>query len=105
MEHKAKLIPTKTTLEPGDHDKLGLTSRRRDGNSTRQIDNAVQLLFRGETIRVLDHWEDGQHQNANEFLFRGIMKRLTYEFQLDFKKDIIFDSNRLIISLRKELCG
>lgn len=89
-----QLVPTKTTLqgmefEPG----------RAVGNSTRQIDNAVQLLFKGETVYVLDHWNQGTHNEANKNLFDRILDRLIGELRIDFKKNILIDKNRLIIKL------
>ena len=52
-----ELIENKTSLY-GIEDKL--TSTRKDGNSTRIIDNAIQLLFKGYTVIVLDHYMNGQ---------------------------------------------
>lgn len=89
-----QLIPTKTTLQG-----MEFTRIRQDGNSTRQIDNAVQLLFKGETVHVLDHWNQGLHNEANKNLFDRILDRLTGELRLDFKKNILIDKNRLIIKL------
>lgn len=64
-----------TTLE-GD---LLLTNMRRMGNSTRQVDNAIQILFNGSTCVVLDHWEHGRNRQANKHLLRMIVDRIRAE--------------------------
>lgn len=52
---------------------------RRCGNTTRQVDFAIQLLFSGEDIKVEDHHKDGKDFNSNLNLFRKIVKRLQLE--------------------------
>ena len=96
------LKPTKTTLDQSDLDKLNLTYFRQDGNSTRQVNLAVQMLFKGETVQVLDHWEHGRHKEANEHLFNMILDRLTCEHGLRTKDDMEVDRNKLIIKLKSK---
>ena len=76
-----------------------VTGNRRDGNSTRQIDLAIQLLFEGIPILVEDHWMQGTHREANRNLFGRIMDRMRFEHQ---STPIFFDKKRLIISLNEE---
>ena len=57
--------------------------QRSCGNSTKQIDLAINLLYNGYKVVVKDHWEGGSHRKANEDLFRRILKRLQFEHNLD----------------------
>jgi len=52
---------------------------RQSGNTTRQIDFAIQILFEGHIVKVRDH--SGIRQ-ANQDLFRRIMRRLEFEHNL-----------------------
>jgi len=56
---------------------------RMKGNSTRQIDRAIQTLFNGEIVVAKDHWRDGTHIDANKDLFDRILKRLRAEHNLE----------------------
>ena len=63
--------PKKSTLEcktirPG----------RKVGNSTRQVDLAIDLLYQGYRVVVQDHYADGKSRKANEQLFKKILERL-----------------------------
>jgi len=69
---------TKNTIEG-----VELNTERRSGNSTRQINSAIDNLFKGFIVEVKDHWENGNHRKANEMLFRRILDRLHFEHQLD----------------------
>ena len=62
-----------------------LTGVRADGNTTRQIDFAVQALFKGEFVEVKDHWENGQNLNANRDLFSRIVDRVTIEHHVPYR--------------------
>lgn len=70
------------------------TGKRRDGNTTRQIDNAIQLLFQGKTVKVEDHSILRLENSTNKFainkrLCQNIMKRLQ-EFKPNlFWKDVV----------------
>lgn len=65
-----------STLE-GMEDKL--LSGRRHGNTTRLIDNAIQIIFSGNICVVEDHHDMGSHKVANKHLFDKILKRLNSE--------------------------
>jgi len=89
-----------TTLE-GMLDKI--TYKRRDGNTTRLVDNAIQILFNGDICVVLDHYEMGRHKNANKHLFDAILRRLEIEHRWFFEqKRIKIDKNKLEIRFVKE---
>jgi len=45
------------------------------GNTTRQVDKAIDLLFQGKTVLVEDH-AVGASSNASQFLMDEIVKRL-----------------------------
>jgi hypothetical protein len=62
---------------------LDFSDRRRKGNSTKQIDFAINVLFKGYEVKVLDHYENGTNRKANEDLFERILKRLSAEHRLD----------------------
>lgn len=80
---------TETTLENAKE----ITRYRRDGNTTRLIDNAIQILFRGKVCVCLDHYEMGRNRNANRDLYR-----LSSEFNLS-TKEVRVDINKLEIEL------
>jgi hypothetical protein len=71
---------------------------RRNGNSTRQVDFAIQKIFEGEIVLVQDAWEWGNHEKANHFLFKYILRRLYAEHNLS-KKDLKIDERQLTISI------
>ena len=76
------------------------TYQRRSGNSTRQIDIAINLLFKGYKVEVKDHWEYGSHRKANEDLFRRILKRLQFQHNLDLlikENKIKIDKDKLTV--------
>lgn len=52
---------------------------RRTGNSTRILDELVQALFDKGEVTVIDHYEDGTHENANKNLFSRFLKRIALE--------------------------
>lgn len=79
-----------------------MTYDRRDGNSTRLIDNAIQIIFEGKVCVVKDHHMYGAHREANQHLFRGILKRLASEHNLNWlieNKGIRIDNDKLHIEL------
>jgi len=78
------------------------TYQRCSGNSTRQIDIAINLLFKGYKVEVKDHWERGTHRKANQDLFRRILNRLQFEHRLDSlikEKKIKIDKDKLTVEL------
>ena len=88
---------TKTTLE-GFSNEYG----RMVGNSTRQVDLAIQLLFKGYIVKVLDHWENGEHRDANKDLFDRVLKRLHSEHgRIFYSRNIGVDRNELTIELHE----
>lgn len=50
---------------------------RQCGNTTRQVDWAVQQLYSGNKVAVQDHYEGGRDRGANDNLFKLILGRLT----------------------------
>lgn len=56
-----------------------LTYERADGNTTRQIDFAIQKLFEGKIVWVQDHWQNGAFRAGNRSLAISIAKRLNAE--------------------------
>lgn len=60
-------------------------SGRKMGNSTRQINLAIDLLFEGYKVVVTDHWKNGRDLIANRDLLRRIVKRLEHEFLIERK--------------------
>jgi len=65
-----------------------VTPRRRDGNSTRQIDAAIQIIFNYKVCKVEDHWERGGRREGNEILFRRIVDRLEREHPYLFTENL-----------------
>lgn len=60
-----------------------LTHKRADGNTTRQVDFAIQELFKGNRVLLQDHWEGGTHIRANKHLTDKLWDRLRFENYLD----------------------
>lgn len=83
-------------------DGFELTKARASGNSTRQIDLAINLLFNGFTVKVMDHFKSGTDIDANKFLLYRILKRLKDEHGLggedNFYK-VIVDRSKLTIEI------
>lgn len=61
------------------------TTERATGNTTRQVDCAIQLLFQGKEIEVKDHWQWGVDIRANKYLLNKIKDRLFREHGLGLK--------------------
>lgn len=79
-----------------------LNRQRRSGNSTRQINFAVDNLFKGYRVEIRDHWELGKNRMANEGLFKRVLRRLRTEHALDWPgpdKDLLVDRSNLTIEL------
>ena|SRR5690606_4245692 len=59
-------------------DGVDIRPGRRVGNTTRQVDKAIDLLFQGKTVLVEDHAVivNGASSNASQFLMDEIVKRL-----------------------------
>jgi hypothetical protein len=53
-----------------------MTSIRRDGNTTRLIDNSIQIILTGKICVCIDHNDD---RRSNEYLYKKIMRRLESE--------------------------
>lgn len=60
-------------------DLLLIKRGRAVGNSTRQMDFAIQKLFEGYIVIVQDHYRYGDDNQANGFLFNKIIGRLERE--------------------------
>lgn len=53
--------------------------RRAAGNTTRQVDSAIQILFAGLEYKAEDHYQNGKNEHANRELITRIVKRMKYE--------------------------
>ena len=83
---------------------LESTNKRADGNSTRIINNAIELLFQGYCVKVEDHFENGTSLKANRVIFVKLLDRLFYEHNLlrmIENKKIRIDHSKLEIELIK----
>lgn len=83
----------------------GLTSisiNRRDGNTTRSIDKAIQIIFKGFICVCLDPHMNGLNDVANNYLFQKVIRRLTFEHNLNYlvkENRIKIDKDKLTIEL------
>lgn len=80
----------------------GLVNERIAGNSTKQIDYAIDCLFNGHIVEVKDHYELGNNRKTNSLLFRRILNRLKYEHGLDVlekNKKIKIDGSNFTLEL------
>ena len=78
-------------------------SSRAQGNTTRQVDLAIQLLFEGKRVLLHDHWESGNHERANKNLFNKVRDRLITEHRVS-EKDVKINKVGIYwaIELKKE---
>lgn len=77
------------TETPNDR-RMELSLYRRDGNTTRLVDFYIQLLFRGYTVKCLDHHKLGEHRESNERLLNLILRRLALEHsQISINVDFV----------------
>jgi len=63
-----------------------LTAVRKDGNTTRQINFAVERLFKGDRVIVRDHFDN---KFAHRILLEKIIDRLVVEHKIDFIRVLI----------------
>ena len=73
---------------------------RMDGNSTRMIDAIIQQIFKGGTIKVVDHYNPVQNIEMGYNDFERTIQRLKNEHRLDYweKKGMIsYDSQNFTI--------
>jgi len=81
-------------------DVVDVTLVRRDGNTTRLIDKAIQIIFSGDICVVRDHAKSGSDFYCNKELMKKIMKRLQQEHDIEFNY-LVIDFDHLEISLKK----
>lgn len=55
---------------------------RISGNSIRQVDFAIDMLYQGHTVKIEDHFAGGQNSKSNRYLFDRVIKRLEIEHNL-----------------------
>lgn len=96
MESSNKVY--ETTLENAKN----ITYNRRDGNTIRLVDNAIQILFSQKVCVVLDHHKMGRDRNMNLHLAKQILRRLYSEHNIEGEM-LIFDKNKITIELHPEI--
>ena len=69
---------------------------RRQGNSTRQIDYAIQKLFDGDTVKVECH--ASKSMRAKDLLMKRISIRLLREHRID-KNSLDIDTSKMTMKL------
>lgn len=79
-------------------DGADIRAGRRCGNSTRQIDLAIDLLFSGFKVDVKDHFDNGCMRESNRLLFEHILLRLDREHHIGTSL-LIVDYKNLTIEL------
>lgn len=82
-----------------------ITHDRRDGNSTRLVDNAIQILYDDKVCLVRDHHEMGSNRQANQYLMDMILRRLSSEHNLAAliaEDRIRIDHNKLEIEFKPD---
>jgi len=70
---------------------------RGKGNSTRQVNYAIEMLSNGKNIKVEDHFDNGKSKEANFELFDKIINRIQNESRY-LRSILEFDKENLIIS-------
>lgn len=82
-----------------------LSILRRAGNTTKQVNFAIEMLMQGYVIIVRDHFRNGEIHKSNRRLFDLIYQRLSIENNIDYlikERFITFNTNHLTIEFRKE---
>jgi hypothetical protein len=83
-------------------DGVEIREGRRVGNTTRQVDKAIEIIMSRKVCVVRDHFQAGMYDNANKLLYNRILNRLSLEHglsRLELKKKIRYD----VIDLEIEL--
>lgn len=79
--------PVQTTTPPKEVnvvENVDIFNRRRCGNTTRQIDYAIQKLFEGRRVVARDHYRYPESWRITDLdLFNRILRRLSIEHGLD----------------------
>ena len=88
---------TKSTLN-----KFLIKPGRSQGNSTRQINQAIEFLFGGYKVKIRDHWKDGNERKANEMLLSRIENRLYHAHYIS-KCHIYINYRELIIMISDQM--
>jgi len=81
-------------------DGMYFSSLRASGNTTRIINFAIEMLFRGITIKVEDHFENGTNSMANRMLADRIISRLISEHFNDDMSRVDFNRSKMTIKLK-----
>lgn len=79
-------------------DRNSLVPGRAVGNTTRQVNDAIDLLYAGYTVKAEDHYALGGDRNTNKLLLDRILKRLLFEHQVDLNR-VKIDVNKLTVEL------
>ena len=80
-------------------DLVEVNPERRSGNTTRQIDAAIQALFDGHTVELNDHFKSGGCRESNKALLRRTLGRLWHEHRI-VDANIIVNWNKCTIKFR-----
>lgn len=84
------------------YDGVDFRPGRKLGNSTRQVDLTIDLLFQGYIVEVVDHaylHKITQSKEINYFLMDKVIKRLNDEFRIGMK-DIEINRSNITIQLK-----
>lgn len=94
-ERYKKSLPIESTLKYGGN---FISSKRRDGNSTRLADHAISIIMSGKICIVEDHSVKKQKE-CNKILFNRVLNRLKNEFP-QWSKSIISNRNTFEIYIQ-----
>lgn len=73
---------------------------RVSGNTTRQIDYAIQLLYGEYIVEVRDHYESGKNRRVNQLLFDRIRDRILLEHRNLMRNEVLrIDRTKLELEL------
>ena len=75
---------TASTLD----DTVEIRNERNCGNTTRQVNYAVDKLFDGYSVLIKDHTDNGNHKLGNEGLLESIINRLNFEHGYKFNGNV-----------------
>lgn len=78
---------------------VDIRDERRCGNSTRQIDRAIQILHEDGIVHILDHFKNGEDKKANLYLFGRVVDRLYNDKILHSQKTADICKDELTIKL------
>lgn len=84
-------------VNPLTSDSLVVIPERRVGNTTRVVNEIIEILFfNNQAVQIKDHYEDGKHKEANKRVWHAVLRRLQTEHKINIKKAFTINDGRVM---------